>query len=82
MYLNLDNMMMIMHRAGLFENLLVTVIVSLILIAMGIIYFIVTLWIVKFSSSLMGYDPDGNWAVLSAAVVVAGIMIGSAIKNA
>ena len=71
-----------MRKGGLFESLIVTVIASLILIAMGIVYFIITLWIVKFSSGLLGYSPDGNWAVLSAAVIVTGIMIGSAIKNA
>ncbi len=70
-----------MHKEGLFENLIVTVIASLLLIAMGVIYFIATLLIVKFSSGLMGYTPDANWVVLSSAVIVAGIMVGSAIKN-
>ena len=71
-----------MGREKLFENLIVTVIASLLLIAMGVVYFIATLLIVKFSSGLMGYYPDANWVVLSSAVIVAGIMIGSAIKNA
>jgi len=71
-----------MRKEGLFENLIVTVIASLLLVAMGIVYFIITLWIVSFSSSLMGITPDANWIVLSSAVIVAGIMIGSAIKNA
>ena len=71
-----------MHKEGLFENLIVTVIASLLLVAMGVIYFIATLWIIKFSCGLMGYSPDANWVVLSSAVIVAGIMIGSAIKNA
>ena len=71
-----------MRKGELFENLFVTVVASIILIAMGIIYFIISLWIIKFSSNLMGYSPDGNWVVLSTAVIVAGIMIGSAIKNA
>jgi len=70
-----------MRRGGLFENLVVTITASLILIVMGVIYFIATLWIVKLSSGLMGYSPDGNWVVLSTAVIVAGIMIGSAVKN-
>ena len=64
------------------ENLLVTIIASLILIAMGIVYLIATLWIIKFSSNLLGYSPDSNWVVLSAAIIVVGVMIGSAIKNA
>ena len=70
-----------MGRGKLVENLIVTVISSLLLIAMGVIYFIATLIIVKFSSGLMGYTPDANWVVLSSAVIVAGIMVGSAIKN-
>ena len=70
-----------MHKGGLFESLIVTVIASLILIAMGLVYFILTLWVIKFGSGLMGYSIDGNSAVLSTAVVVAGIMVGSAIKN-
>jgi hypothetical protein len=71
-----------MHKEGPFENLIVTIIASLILVAMGVIYFIATLLIVGFSSGLMGYSPDANWVVLSSAIIVVGIMIGSAIKNA
>jgi hypothetical protein len=70
-----------MQRLAIFENLLVTILASLLLIAMGIIYFIVTLLIVRFSSGLMGYEPEANFVVLSAAIIVVGIMIGSAIKN-
>ena len=71
-----------MRKGGLFENLIVTEIASLLLVAMGVVYFIVSLLIVKFSSGLMGYSSDANWVVVSSAIIVAGIMIGSAIKNA
>jgi len=71
-----------MRKDGLFENLIVTIIASLLLIAMGVVYFIVTLLIIRFSSGLMGYNPDANYVVLSSAVLVVGIMVGSAIKNA
>ena len=70
-----------MVKEGILENLFVTIIASLILIVMGVIYFIATLLIVRFSTGLMGYSPDANWVVLSSAVIVVGIMIGSAIKN-
>tara|TARA_Y100000310_G_C20335380_1_gene647247 strand:+ start:51 stop:269 length:219 start_codon:yes stop_codon:yes gene_type:complete len=70
------------RRESIIENFIVTIIASLILIVMGTVYFIVTLLIVKFSSGLMGYAPDSNWVVLSAAIIVTGIMVGSAIKNA
>jgi len=81
MYLNPRLKIEHMRREGLFENLVVTVISSLILISMGVVYFIFTLFIIKFSSGLIGYSPDANMVVLSSAVIVAGIMIGSAIKN-
>ena len=71
-----------MRKLALLENLVVTVVSSIILIALGVIYLIATLWIVKFSSKLMGYSPDPNFVVVSAALIVAGIMVGSAIKNA
>jgi len=71
-----------MRREGLAENMIVTVIASLLLVAMGMIYFITTLLIVKFSTDLLSYTPDANWVVLSSAIIVTGIMIGSAIKNA
>lgn len=70
-----------MQKGGIIENFIVTIAASLILIVMGMIYFIVTLLIVKISSGLMGYSPEANWVVVSAAVIVAGIMVGSAIKN-
>ena len=70
-----------MMKEGILENLFVTVIASLLLIVMGVIYFIATLIIVRFSTGLMGYSPDANWVVLSSAVIVVGIMIGSAIKK-
>tara|TARA_Y100000031_G_scaffold109498_1_gene120513 strand:- start:444 stop:659 length:216 start_codon:yes stop_codon:yes gene_type:complete len=71
-----------MRKESLFENLIVTVIASLILVAMGVIYFIATLLIVRFSTGLLSYSPDANWVVVSSAIIVAGIMVGSAIKNA
>jgi len=70
-----------MRKSGLVESLIITVVASLILIAMGLIYLILSLWIVKFSSGLMGLTPDSNYVIISASVIVSGIMIGSAIKN-
>ena len=70
-----------MRRSMIIENLIVTVISSLLLVVMGVIYLIATLLIVRFSTGLMGYSPDTNWVVLSSAVIVAGIMVGSAIRN-
>ncbi|MBL7055616.1 hypothetical protein ISS07_01750 [Candidatus Woesearchaeota archaeon] len=70
-----------MKRSGLVDSLFVTIVASLILIVMGLIYLILTLWIVKFSSAFMGLSPDSNYVIISASIIVSGIMIGSAIKN-
>lgn len=54
---------------------------SIIFILLGLIYFIVTLWIIKTGSALLNYNPGADWAVLSAAIISCGTMIGSAIKH-
>lgn len=54
---------------------------SVILIVMGLIYFVIALAIVKFGAGLLGYIVDANWAVLSASLISLGSMIGSAIKK-
>jgi hypothetical protein len=56
-------------------------IASVILIAIGLVYFIIALWIVKFGAGILGYTLDGNWAVLSASLISVGSMIGSAMKK-
>ena len=63
----------------LIDTLVGTVIYSVTLIILGIIYFGVTLWIVKISSDVFfGPGLDANWAVLAAAIMAVGaIMSGS-----
>ncbi len=61
------------------EGLLVTVVASVLLIVLGIIYFGITLWVIKTASnSFFGPGLDANWAVLSAAILsAAGILAPS-----
>ena len=61
--------------------LLMTLLGSLLLIFIGLAYFVFTLWIVKLGSSLVGYAPDANYAVLSAALISIGSMVGSALSK-
>ena len=68
-------------RTGL-QALLVTMIASVILIALSIIYFGVTLWVVRIASDLVfGPGLDVNWAVLSAALLAFGGVLASAIER-
>ncbi|MBW3017129.1 hypothetical protein KY316_02055 [Candidatus Woesearchaeota archaeon] len=63
------------------NSIFTTVLASALLIIIGLIYFIVTLWIVKFGSGLLDLSPDTNWIVLSAAIISAGSMVGSAMQR-
>src|SRR3989338_1046835 len=65
-YLNLKSRRRRMERSRAIEALFVTLMASLILIVMGLVYFMVTLWIVKLGSRMAGLSPDANWVVFSA----------------
>jgi hypothetical protein len=54
---------------------------SVILIVMGLVYFIIALWIVKLGVATAGYSISGDWAALSASLISVGSMIASAIKK-
>ena len=64
-----------------FGALLMTLVASVMLILIGLFYFLVTLWIVKIGANLLDYTLDGNWAVLAASLLSVGSMIGSAIQK-
>lgn len=58
-----------------------TFILSLLLILVGLVYFIITLWTVKTGASLLGLTPDGNWTVVSASIIAAASMLGSSLNS-
>jgi hypothetical protein len=68
------------ERSG-FRGLLMNALASIILIIVGLIYFIATLWIVKFGSNLLNLAPDHNFLLLGAAIIAAGSMLGSAMQK-
>ena len=61
--------------------LLLTLVGSVILIFIGLVYFVFTLWIVKIGSHFVGYSPSAEFAVLSAAIISVGSMVGSALAK-
>lgn len=59
-----------------------SVIMSLILILLGIIYFMLTMWMIKVGASWAGFTAvTGDMVVLTAGIVAAAAMIGSSIKK-
>ncbi len=67
--------------AGGFAALFMMMTASLLLIFLGLVYFFVTLWIIKISSHLLGYSLDGNYAILSASLISLGTIIGSSLRK-
>lgn len=59
-----------------------TVIASVVLILLGLLYFTLTVWIIKIGAGWAGYPGvDGNWVVLTAGVISAASIIGSALQR-
>ena len=59
-----------------------TVIASVVLILLGLIYFTLTVWIIKIGAGWAGYpDVEGNWVVLTAGIISAASIVGSALQK-
>lgn len=59
------------------EFLVGTLLMSLLLIGLGLVYFMVTLWTVKTGAAFLNLAPDTNWVLLSASLISAASIIGS-----
>jgi hypothetical protein len=65
-----------------FNKLLVTIVASAVLILLGIVYFMITVWIIKIGGSWAGLQSvSGNTIVLTAGIVTAAAIVGSAIQQ-
>ncbi len=65
-----------------FRSLLLTLVSSVVLILVGIIYFMVTVFIVKVGAQWAGmnvYDP--STVILTAGIISAAAMVGSALQK-
>lgn len=60
----------------------VTAIASLLLILLGILYFMLSVWIIKIGAGWAGYpDVSGEMVVLTAGIITAASLVGSAIQR-
>ena len=60
----------------------VTVLASAVLILLGVLYFMLAIWIIKIGAGWAGYpDVSGEMVVLTAGLVTAASLIGSAIQR-
>ncbi len=57
------------------------VVSALVLVVLGLIFFTVNLWIIKFAAvNILDLNVNGDWIVLSAAILSAASMLGSKSK--
>jgi len=61
---------------GLVEN----VVASVAMLIFAILSFFVTVFVISTGAQLAGYTPDGNFAVLSATILVAATIIAGLMK--
>ncbi len=54
---------------------------SIFLIIMGLVYFLVTLWIITVGADILNMNLDGNFAVLSASLITLGVIVGSSLAR-
>ncbi len=58
-----------------------TIVTSALLILLGIVYFVITLLVVKVSSDLVVPGAEANWILLCAGLITAASMMGAAIQK-
>ncbi len=64
------------------SDILVLIVSSIALVMFGLIFFLVSLWIVKFAAiDILRLSVSGDWIVVSAAIITAAAMVGSIHKR-
>ncbi len=63
------------------KSLVIALVASIMLIILAIIYFALTLFVVRFGAEFVDYSVDGNWAVLTAGLITLGVIIGAALER-
>lgn len=63
-------------------DIVILIISSIVLVLFGLLFFLISLWIVKFTAvDILQLQVSGDWMVVSAAIVTAASMIGSIHKK-
>lgn len=66
---------------GIMGDIATVLIISVLLIILGLIYFMINLAIIKYGSAFLGYVPSSDWAVFSAVLLTMAGLVGSAAKR-
>ena len=67
---------------GIVRTTLFVLLASVVFIALGLIFFMIFLWIVKTGADLLDLEGlDANWAVFAAAILSSATVLGAAIES-
>jgi hypothetical protein len=67
---------------GIVKTTLFVVVASVVFIILGLIFFMIFLWIVKTGASLLELEGlEANWAVFAAAILTFASILGSAVES-
>ena len=64
------------------SGLLLTIVASMMFILLGVVYFMLSIWMIKIGAQWAGFtNVDGGMVVIGACIVTAAAVIGSAIQQ-
>lgn len=70
----------IMNLANTLGDLVENLVAGVVMLVFAVLSFFVTVFIISTGAQLAGYSPDGNFAVLSAAIIVASTILAGLMK--
>jgi hypothetical protein len=62
---------------GGFTVLFVIILSSIFLIIFGLIYFLITLWIINVGADVLNMNPEDGYVVLAASIITLGVVVAS-----
>jgi hypothetical protein len=64
------------------KGLSLMIVASAILLLLGVLYFMITIWTIKIGANLAGFRAvSGDWIILTAGIITAAAILGSAIQR-
>lgn len=69
------------RTAELFERILATVFAIVVMVVLATLVFFVATFVVSVGSGLAGYDPSGDFVVLSAALIVVAVILAGGVTS-
>lgn len=70
-----------MSLGDILSDLVGNVVAGVVMLVFAILSFFVTVFVISTGAGLAGYQPDGNFAVLSASILVAATILAGLMKS-